>query len=290
MEQKKRLFWDVEVSEISAFPEWEIGRILTFGTLAEVRECVRRFGVATMRRVLATNRSIPPEIRDFWVRYGLPVTQEAAQMLHREVLPPHSISLLPRLSKIEILNSFMLCGGTAVALRLGHRYSEDLDLFTPEPFDVEVLAAELHAVAQQVTDERHSRNTWHGIIDGVHVSCIRQVGIRLSSEGDVDGMPLASLETLAALKLNAVAGRGERKDFIDVFFICRTFHWTVTDLMCVSRELMPSMNDAHLLRSLTYFDDAEKTPKPRMLWACDWDEVRKFFEQGVQAYLSERNG
>lgn len=212
-------------------------------------------------------------------------------MLHREVLPPHSISLLQRLSKIEVLSSFMLCGGTAVALHLGHRYSEDFDLFTPKSFDVEVLATEVNAIAaRQVTDERRSRNTWHGIIDGVHVSCIRQVGIPLSSEGCVDGMPLASLETLAALKLNAVAGRGERKDFIDVFSICRVSSWAVADLMRVSSRLMPSMNDAHLLRSLTYFDDAEKTPMPRMLWACDWKEVRQFFEQGVRAYLSERNG
>jgi hypothetical protein len=286
------LFWDVDISAVgSDYPEWEIGRILTFGTLAEVRECISRFGVAKTRQVLVSNRSIPPEIREFWLDYGFPATQEAMQVLHREVLPPHSIPLLQRLAQIDTLRPFMLCGGTAVALRLGHRYSEDFDLFTSESFDVEVLATEVRAMAaRQVTDERRSRNTWHGIIDGVRVSCIRQVGILLSSEGDVDGVPLASLETLAALKLNAVAGRGERKDFIDVFSICRVLNWTVADLVRVSARLMPSMNDAHLLRSLTYFDDAEKTPMPRMLWACDWREVRKFFERGVQAYLSERNG
>jgi hypothetical protein len=96
---------------------------------------------------------------------------------------------------------------------------------------------------------------------------------------------VADAETLLALKLNAVAGRGERKDFVDVYALCQESGWTVADLLGVARERVPATNDAHLLRRLTYFDDAEAPPLPQMCWPIGWAEVRRFFQDGVRQVL-----
>jgi len=125
-------------------------------------------------------------------------------------------------------------------------------------------------------------NTLHMTLGGLKVSFIRQRGVRLVPGNELNGIPVAGLDTLLALKLNAVAGRGSRKDVIDLYAICIHEGLGVSDLLQHAQQWAPGINTGHLLRSLAYFEDAEREPMPAMLAQWRWNEVRRFFESGVR--------
>jgi hypothetical protein len=89
---------------------------------------------------------------------------------------------------------------------------------------------------------------------------------------------LAHVDDVAAMKLSALAGRGSRKDFVDLYVYARE----VAPLERVFEQFRVkyrgvTVDPYHLLRSLTFFDDAEAEAMPEMLAPVDWDQVKAFF-------------
>jgi len=122
-------------------------------------------------------------------------------------LPPGRVEVLERLAGLPGLKSFYLAGGTAVALHLGHRISEDFDFFTPVEFDAATLRDELHVAGNFIlTDIK--RNTLHGIFDEVKVSFLFYAHRLVFQTHLFSGFPIADLHDLAPMKLDAVGSRG----------------------------------------------------------------------------------
>lgn len=96
-----------------------------------------------------------------------------------------------------------------------------------------------------------------------------------------------SLETLAVLKCNAIANRGARKDFIDLYAFLQT-GWDLNQILEAAKRQAPSLNVAHLLRSMLYFDDAEFDPKPKLYRPWQWSQIKETIEQIVHRYLTEQ--
>ena len=93
-------------------------------------------------------------------------------MLHKETVEPGTLELLKYLQSEPLLSSFNLVGGTALALRIGHRKSVDLDLFTRDEFDLDTLKSML--VEKYGFRSSFERGyTLKGFIDGVMIDCIR---------------------------------------------------------------------------------------------------------------------
>ncbi len=86
-----------------------------------------------------------------------------------ETLPPGRVEVLERLAHVQSLKNYYLAGGTAVALHLGHRISEDFDFFTPQEFYAPLLRDELFNAGDFILTDIGSR-TLHGIFNGVKVS------------------------------------------------------------------------------------------------------------------------
>lgn len=84
---------------------------------------------------------------------------------------------------------------------------------------------------------------------------------------------LASLDDLACMKLAAIASRGARKDFIDVYAI-GTHHKPLQDIIPLYQEKFGIRDIGHLLYSLTYFEDAEQESMPEMIWDLDWPTIK----------------
>lgn len=185
---------------------------------------------------------------------------------------------------------FYLGGGTAVAIRLGHRVSMDLDWFSPDgPADPLGFARELrddHGLEFEI--ESVEPGTLHGTIAGVRVSFLeyRYPTLRPLVTWEEFGIRLASLDDLATMKLAAVAQRGDRKDFVDVYALARE-HRPLGELISLYRERYEVRDSGHLLYALAYFDDAERAPMPRMLWKVDWVEVRESLERRVREVAEE---
>ncbi len=178
---------------------------------------------------------------------------------------------------------FYLAGGTALCMHIGHRRSHDLDLFRNDPFDADELARSLREVGVPLENVATSPATIHAAVEGVRTSLLRfPYPLLAPPEPSKSGVPVASVRDIAAMKIEAIASRGARRDFYDLYFICQ-FGFRLIDLLGDFDEKFKSSHPDryHRIRAMTYFDDAEREPLPSLLRPAEWSEVRAFFETSV---------
>ncbi len=191
--------------------------------------------------------------------------------LHTEAVSPCLLALIRELMQDEALGDFYLVGGTSLALRFGHRESMDIDLFAHEPFDAPKLAARLkeeHGMLEAET----AANTVRGVVGAVKIDLIAHRYPLLKPVEQIDGVRLASVEDVAAMKLNAIANRGSKKDFWDCAELLRLF--ALADLLDLCARKYEGDSLWNIEKSLCYFDDAESEPDPRDLRGQGWEQVK----------------
>ncbi len=208
--------------------------------------------------------------------------------LYEQVMPAGQKDVLRRVGAQADDAGFYLCGGTAVAIRLGHRRSMDLHWFTSEGIsDPMVLAQRFRHRGMNLVVTEVSQGTLHAVSDGVRLSFIeyRYPLIRDLLPWPKYECSLASLEDLACMKLSALAGRGARKDFIDVYALGITA-FPVSEMLELYREKYEPEDMGHVVMSLSYFDDAEQDHMPEMIWDVSWDEIRRTIESWVRGVIA----
>ncbi len=206
-------------------------------------------------------------------------------MLYKETIEPATLELLIRLMDDQALNEFVLVGGTALALQLGHRISIDLDLFSEISFDQNSLADYLyHAYSFEL--DFISTNTIKGEINGIQVDCIAHQYPWIENYRGEDHIRMAGFSDIAAMKLNAVAGNGTRlKDFIDIAFLsCKMTFSNMLDSYVTKYKGNPIIP----LKAITYFEDLNFNEPIRMTGAksLDWEKIRKRLHE-IQQYPDE---
>jgi hypothetical protein len=87
-------------------------------------------------------------------------------------------------------------------------------------------------------------------------------------------LPLASREDIAAMKLAAIASRGSRKDFVDLWWLLSRY-WSLSDSLDFFCAKFAARDVGHVIRSLVYFDDAESEPPLRLVAEIDWKVVKR---------------
>jgi len=185
---------------------------------------------------------------------------------------------------------FFLAGGTAIGLRLGHRTSRDLDWFTPNPFDAEALAARLMALPEQPTEvEAQGPHTLRAHYGELETSFIRYA--QVPAQPDLlrvadTVIPVANIELLAAMKAAAVHDRGTKRDFVDVYTICKLPGWSVARFIDHATAQLP-LAPVQLKLALTYFVDADREPMPAG-FRTPWNEVRRELLDGVRSWERKR--
>jgi hypothetical protein len=207
----------------------------------------------------------------------------------QEVLTPPQRKLARQLAPLVNVRGFHLGGGTALALQFGHRKSEDLDFFIERPFTPESLAAELRDAGVALEQPHTARGTLHAQVAGVSVSFLLYryplLGPLVNEPSSALGM--ASLTDIAAMKLSAVAQRGTRKDFVDVYALSLR-HAPLPVLLDAYRTRFGTNEVSGVLRGLAYYEDAEKQVMPRMLWRITWDEVKSSLAKQVAGLWTKR--
>jgi hypothetical protein len=196
---------------------------------------------------------------------------------HPEVLVQRQQDVLTRLGPALNGRGFYLGGGTAVALHLWHRRSVDLDWFTADRLgDPLRLAAQLRGLGIHFVTSQTAAGTLYGTVSGVRVSLIQYHYALLKPT--VLWRPgrcrVASLADLAAMKLSAVAQRGAKKDFVDLFALVRAGISLRLALRSYERKYGVT-EVGHVLYALSYFDDADRERMPKMLWDIDWRTVKQ---------------
>jgi len=199
-----------------------------------------------------------------------------------EAVPEQTRQNLAVLAQAGVSQPFYLAGGTAVAFHLGHRISVDLDFFGPEPFDAEDLAGHLTDAGRFRLDS-FAPDTLLGFFEGVRISFFRYRYPSVDGLVTVLDTSVAGIGDLAAMKVEAIGQRGFRRDFIDLYFLCQLRMTLAEALAWHQRKFADlNVNVVHLIKSLSYFEDAEADPMPQMLKPVSWAEVRRFFEREAE--------
>lgn len=208
--------------------------------------------------------------------------------MHDEAITSSQKAALSALKPAAKLG-FYLAGGTALCLRLAHRRSVDLDLFCDEPFEPGDLLDQLEARGVPVSNARTKPNTLWIDVEDVPISFMRfPYPCLLPTEPGL-GFPIATVTDIAAMKIEAIASRGARKDFYDLYFICKESSGLQFALEAFENRYRSAQPDLmHRLKALTFFDDAEDEPDPILLKPVEWRTVRDFFELEVRAIWAKR--
>lgn len=194
-------------------------------------------------------------------------------MLYLETIPQEALGLLRSFMSAHYLSDFSLAGGTALALQLGHRVSVDLDLFSQNAFDAELLKANMVSnYGFQINGI--AKNTLRGFAGNVKVDLISHQYQILNKPSIQNGIRLYSLEDIAAMKLNAICNRGTKKDFADIYSLCDVFPLQF-QLGCYKKKY-DQEDLLMVLKSLVYFEDAELDPDPNWLDNnLSWQKVKE---------------
>jgi hypothetical protein len=206
------------------------------------------------------------------------------QELHYHTVEQGTLGVLKALFRLSELDDARLVGGTALALLLGHRNSIDLDVFgninLPELTNANVLEK-----VGSFTLLKSSASILTAIIDEVKVDIVNYNFPWIEEPIYIDGLRLAGIKDIGAMKLAAITGRGTRKDFIDLYFLLK--HFCLDELMqlyCLKyKEGTPYL----VLKSLTYFEDAENDESPKMFDNVKWDHIKTKINTVVRDFLSE---
>lgn len=194
-------------------------------------------------------------------------------MLQSQTVESNTLELLKSLMQKEYLNSFVLVGGTALALQLGNRESTDLDLFSNIDFASNELLTSLLNDYQIVVNNQLSQ-TLITTINYVKVDFIKFHYPFIRPFLVIENIRMASLEDIVAMKLDAITGRGSKKDFYDLFFLLQ--HYSIDELFSFYTEKYPHQTTFHVARSLTYFDDADIQPSPIVFdKTITWETVKQ---------------
>ncbi len=209
--------------------------------------------------------------------------------LHGETLPQEQVEVLRQLGRPASECGFYLGGGTAIAAHLGHRQSHDLDWFTSGQIDDPLaLARELQERGAELRVEGIGRATLHGDVRGVRASFLEYRHPRLAPPiaWHEIGCEIASLDDLAAMKLLAVDQRGAKRDFIDIHALALQGR-PLAEMLALFRRKFGVEDISRVLYALTYFEDAEDDPMPRMLSDIAWEVVKTDIRSWVKTIATE---
>jgi len=198
--------------------------------------------------------------------------------MHKEVLSKKTERLLIKIK--DICKDFYLVGGTALALQVGHRKSIDLDWFSKKSFSVRQLKIKLKKIGKLkiIQEEEYTLNC---VLDGVRLSFFRYPYKNISSLIKYENIKLASIKDIACMKIDAISSRGSKKDFIDLYFILKKFSLEELLKMFDKKYKGIEYNRLHILKSLSYFEEAEKDPMPIMLKGIKWSDVKDKIKEEV---------
>lgn len=198
-----------------------------------------------------------------------------------QTLPEDTKTVLDKIKNIPDLQNFYLSGGTALALQLGHRESEDLDFFSKEKFSPELLQQKL-STAGRLENVEISEGTLNVFLENVKLQFLHYPYDLLEKPQLWNGILISSVIDIACTKLVTISMRGNKKDFIDIYVILKKFSLPELFKELDGKYANVNYSHTHILKSLVYFEDADKQPMPKMHISISWDDVKSIIVKEVK--------
>lgn len=198
-----------------------------------------------------------------------------------DILPKKTANALLAVSKLSFLsrNGWYLGGGTALALQVGHRQSVDLDFFTAQKsFNELTIERALQNTGKWQTTYRE-KGTIYGVFDGAKVSLISYpFFVPTKKKLKYGAINILLPADIASMKIVAISQRGRKRDFYDLYWYCQNRR-PLYDIVLRAIDQYPgqSENINHIIKSLSYFADAENEPEPKLFFKASWKQVKSFF-------------
>lgn len=195
--------------------------------------------------------------------------------LHLEILEKEQKTLWEKLIGVSWLEQFYLAGGTALALHFGHRKSVDFDFFSKNTFKNDIIIEKLEKLGK-VQIDNNSNDTLLASVNDVKFLFFLYRHPTLIEPYKYKSLQIASIDDIAVMKLIAISQRGTKKDFVDLWMILEQGYNLTLLFELMDRKFEGTKyNKAHIIKSLTFFEDAESDPDPIMLMPGSWQTIRR---------------
>lgn len=203
--------------------------------------------------------------------------------LYFNTVTPTLSNALSKLMEEEVFSPFRLVGGTSLSLRFGHRVSDDIDLFTDAPYgslDFNVLENKLKQLFPYYDCSDTSGIVGFGRMYYVGLNVDYLVKLDLfytdpffDAAQVINGIRFASVEQIAAMKMQAIDTGGRKKDWWDIDLLLE--YYSLSELLAFHEKWQPyTHNTESLLEKLTDFSKADDYPDPRCLRNKDWNRIK----------------
>lgn len=208
-------------------------------------------------------------------------------MLRKETVEPATLELLKKIVSLPELSQFRLVGGTALSLMLGHRKSIDLDFFSDEPIEIASIISLLNDNFDEVMVlNNKGKAIFQCTIQGIKVDFVAVKDKFNYPVNIIEQIPFADIKDITALKLNAIKGRGAKKDFWDIEKLLQIF--TLENILQFYLDRYSYDDTFAVLRSIIYFEDAEEDPDPEIIEKTTWDTVKSNITKSFDNYYKEQ--
>lgn len=207
--------------------------------------------------------------------------------MHHEALTNTSRLLLPYLSKIK---SYYLCGGTAIALQIGHRVSVDFDFFSDKKIPYTLYSQIQKILPENITIKPSVNNSDEltFFANNTKVTFLYYPFPLVKPLVDLNGYQLASIQELGAIKAYTIGRRGEYKDYIDLYYLLYEEHTTLQEIIELAKKKYKNdFSDRLFLEQLIYLEDINTTEI--ILLKQDYftkDQLKAFFEKQIKNFIS----
>ncbi|TFF39113.1 nucleotidyl transferase AbiEii/AbiGii toxin family protein [Mucilaginibacter psychrotolerans] len=209
-------------------------------------------------------------------------------MLHKKTVEPATLALLKELMVLDELKEFRLVGGTALSLLIGHRSSIDLDLFSDHPFNRDSIIDKLN--------ENYASFQFQGITSArLFFTIINDVKVDFANPFEkfaydytvIDEIRFAAIEEIIALKLNAIAGRGAKKDFWDLHALLDIYSFE--QMISFYHKRYPNNSLGMVAKSISYFAVADLQPDPYCFKNLQWENIKSNILTKFNTYIQNIN-
>ena len=157
-------------------------------------------------------------------------------------------------------------------MQIGHRLSIDLDFFGRHNLSEFEITNILSRIGE--TKLIHKTNSILVYsVNNIKVDIVNYPYKWIDQALTIDGISLAGLKDIAAMKLSAITGRGSKKDFIDIYFLLQKF--SLKEQLELYIKKYPQGSGLIVLKSLSFFDDAEIEKQPKMLINISWNKIKQ---------------
>lgn len=204
--------------------------------------------------------------------------------MYPNILNKNQLAIAKKL-KLPQSPSFYLAGGTALALQIGHRTSIDFDFYSQKNFTSSQLAQHIKKTFPNAKALFTEQDTLKTEVGETELSFFYYSYEMLEPFAKFQNLRLASLADIGAMKLAAIVQRGTKRDFIDIYFLLKTY--SLHDLITCALRKYPFYHPMLILRSLIYFEDAEtKDTRPLRIFDPDfsWPKAKGKIFAEVKKY------